>query len=379
MLDYRQTQTRSAYAAGMALVRAEKALEHAVYAVRGYAYSRVLYGDNDIIAVLYVYLRLSARLVVFHGVVQQIVYHFLKNGRYSLVNSLVAAYGERYPAPVRNTAQPRHRKPSELRNIDPFAAVGEVVLVKLRKLYYILYERYQPPRFVADILRKSADILRLDYTAAYHVGYSVNAGERGLELVRYVGRKLAAEPVALLALGRVKYYNDRAGYSAVGADRVRDNAVGFLGYFQRSFAAVALERAFDRFKEIRTSVQGEHALFFRNIVSAENVKRGGVVGQYLRVPVGNNKALAHIFRNKGKFRAAAGKLLYFRGNFLVLFVEPVEQRGYLGIAFVDVGLFKVYLVYRLDYLLSHCRRKNCRNNDSSYDYKQYFPPQRQQH
>ena len=72
---------------------------------------------------------------------------------------------------------------SQLVQINSLPLVGERVLVKLRQLEYILYQGYHAAGFVADILRKARNVLRLYDTADQHIGNPVNSGERSFQLV----------------------------------------------------------------------------------------------------------------------------------------------------------------------------------------------------
>ena len=150
--------------------------------------------------------------------------------------------------------------------------------------------------------------------------------------MRHVRGKLAAEPVALLALGHVHKEDHRARHLSGGHNGVREHLPARLVDGKKQLRVRARERRVDRVKNLLFARRVVEQTSGLQLVPAEDLERAVIARKHVHLAVDKKKAFAHVFRDRCKFALAQLELIHLLADGAVLLAELVKKRGKLGVA-----------------------------------------------
>jgi len=221
---------------------------------------------------------------------------------------------------------------------------GLGVLIQLAQPDNVVHQGNQPLGFLIDVTGKLLHLVRRHHTLFHQLGKAGNRGERSLELVGDVGRKLLAQPFPLLPLRHVHDQHRHTGHLPAGHHRIGDDLPGDAGNLLHRIGAYPGQRRLHRSEDLGHAAVPAQVFHLALFSLSQQLEGAVVAGQNIGAVVHQQKALAHIVGQRGELPLALAQLIHLPADGAVLLLNPGDQRRQLRIGLIHQRVVQVNLV-----------------------------------
>ena len=173
-------------------------------------------------------------------------------------------------------------------------------LVQPGKLDDVVDQIDQTAGFPVNVAGEFLHLFLRDHPLLHKLGKAGDGGQRRFQLMRNIGREFAAQRLTLFALGHVHEDHDRARHAAAGNDRIGIQLPRAAAEGKLLVAARSIQRSIDQRQKL-TGADGLMQIFrLRRPVNPQQTQCAAVAGKNVALIVDDQKALAHILRDRVK-------------------------------------------------------------------------------
>ena len=371
MLHNRKAKAGSADFLGMAFVHPIKTLENAFLIFFRNPDSRIphIY-TNHIAFILQLYKNLSTPVVIFDGIITDIVKNFFHNGRHRIQHGTSAFHIHMHFLLPGSFMKCGKNIMNHTVQIQFFPLIRQSAFIQTGDPDHISNQTDQPLRFLIDASCKNLHILILHKSVLHDLCKAGNRSQRCFQLVGNIGGKFSAQLFPFYFFGYVHQKNHRTFCLVFSCDRIGDHLDVAAIQTENFVLMISFKNLLHNTSEVLGTVQKIYAFPGSDLVYLKKLPDTGVSGKYHGITVDHKKTLLHVLRNNGEFFLLSSGRLKLQTDLTVLTVNFADKRFHLFIHINFFRMFQIQIVKRFHHPAGKSGSKYRRKNKNQKQYAQ---------
>ena len=309
-------------------------------------------------------------MVIFDGIITDIVKNFFHNGRHRIQHGTSAFHIHMHFLLPGSFMKCGKNIMNHTVQIQFFPLIRQSALIQTGDPDHISNQTDQSLRFLIDASCKNLHILILHKSVLHDLCKAGNRSQRCFQLVGNIGGKFSAQLFPFYFFSYVHQKNYRTFCLVFSCDRVGDH-LDITAIQTKNFVLmISFKNLLHNAPEFFGTVQQIHTFSCSDFVYLKKFSHTGVNGKHHGVTVDHKKTFLHVLRNNGKLFLLPSGCLKLQTDLTVLAVDFADKRFHLFIHIDLLRMFQIQVVERFHHPAGKSGGKYRRKNKNQKQYAQ---------